>query len=379
MVERPLADAYAPLRAPILRSAVIFVLGLGLSILASILLARRMVAPIRVLQEGAARIGAGDLGHRIEVRTGDELEALGDELNRTAGQLEESYANLEEKVEARTRELADANAGLTETLEQQTATGEILRVISSSPTDAQPVFDTIARSARRLCDAEFCQVFRLDAELLHFVAHDGQTAEAHAVAKAAFPRPADRGSAAGRAVLDGAVAEISDVHADPAYTLGTVARAITFRSIVAVPMLRDGQPVGAIAVARSEAGRFPERQIELLKTFADQAVIAVENVRLFTGAGGPDPRPDPLGRRAPGAGGGQPGRQLHPRSRDRARDHRQPGRRALRQLQRDRLRVRRGHADVPARGPPTASPRTTSTSCAPHRSASGRAPSGAPA
>ena len=103
LVERPLADAYAPLRAPILRSATIFVLGLALSILASILLARRMVAPIRALQEGAAKIGAGDLGHRVEVRTGDELEALGNELNRTAGQLEESYASLERTVEARTR------------------------------------------------------------------------------------------------------------------------------------------------------------------------------------------------------------------------------------------------------------------------------------
>ena len=116
-VERPAADAYAPLRAPIIRSAVIFVLGLGLSILASILLARRMVAPIRLLQEGAARIGAGDLAHRIEVRTGDELQTLGDELNRTAGQLEESRANLERKVEERTRELAEANAGLREALE----------------------------------------------------------------------------------------------------------------------------------------------------------------------------------------------------------------------------------------------------------------------
>src|SRR5262249_27177788 len=97
--EQPLAEAFAPLRGQIVLSSIFLATGLGLSVLASVMLARRMVAPIRLLQQGAARIGAGELGHRIDVRTGDELEALGEEFNRTAAQLEESYATLEQKVE----------------------------------------------------------------------------------------------------------------------------------------------------------------------------------------------------------------------------------------------------------------------------------------
>ena len=275
LVERPLADAYAPLRAPILRSAIVFALGLLLSVLASLVLARRMVAPIRLLQAGAARIGAGDLGHRIEVRTGDELEALGEEFNRTAAQLEESYANLEQKVEARTRDLSEA-------LEQQTATSEILGVISSSPTDVQPVFDAIARNAARLCDAQFCHVFRSDGQLLHLAAHHGVTTEGIEALRRVWPIPPSPGTAVGRAVLSRGVTHIADVHADPAYEHKAVAQVATFRSVVAVPMMREGVPIGAIAVARPQVGFFPDRQTELLKTFADQAVIAIENVRLFT-------------------------------------------------------------------------------------------------
>ena len=279
-VERPAADAYAPLQAPIIRSVVIFVLGLGLSVLASILLARRMVAPIRVLQEGAARIGAGDLGHRIAVRTGDELEALGDELNRTAGQLEESYATLERRVEERTRELAEANAGLTELLEQQTATGEILRVISSSPTDVQPVFDAIVRSGTRLCDAAFAAAFRFDGHQMTFIAHHNMTDDELATMRAYFPQAAMRGMATGRAMLDRAIVHIPDIREDPEYT-HPIRQAFGFRTILAVPMLREGEPIGALGLWRREVKPFSEKQIALVSTFAEQAVIAVENVRLF--------------------------------------------------------------------------------------------------
>jgi len=279
--EQPVAEAFAPLQGAIVLSAIFFMAGLGLSVLASVVLARRMVAPIRVLQQGAARIGAGELGHRIDVRTGDELEALGEELNRTAAHLEESYANLEQRVEVRTRELADANAELSEALEQQTATSEILRVISSSQTDVQPVFDTIVGNAVRLCSGLFSTLFQFDGELIHQVAQHNFTPEALEEAHRVFPLRPTRGLGAGRAILDRAVVHMPDVEADPEYQHQGLARAIGFRSGLYVPMLREGAPIGVVMVARAEPGQFSANEIELLKTFADQAVIAVENVRLF--------------------------------------------------------------------------------------------------
>src|SRR2546428_5880234 len=149
-----------------------------------------MVTPIQALQVGAARIGAGELDQRIDVRTGDELEALGDQFNSMAAQLKESYAGLERKVEARTAVLAQS-------LEQQTGMGEILRVISSSPTDLQPVMDAVAENAARVCGANDAIIWRIDGDGLRRVAPFGAL-------RTVLPDliPIGRGSPAGRAGVD---------------------------------------------------------------------------------------------------------------------------------------------------------------------------------
>ena len=178
-----------------------------------------------------------------------------------------------DEVQAQRREV-------TEALEHQTATSEVLNVISRSPTNAQPVFDAIVESAARLCEALFSVVWRYEGDLLHYAASHNFTPEVHHRLLQAYPKRPDRSLAAGRAILDGAVAQVPDMLADPTYA-HEFALAGNWRASVAVPMLRDGKPVGAISVGKAEAVPFSERQIQLLTTFADQAVIAIENVRLL--------------------------------------------------------------------------------------------------
>ena len=171
-------------------------------------------------------------------------------------------------------ELQARNRDLTEALEQQTATSEILRVISSSPTDTQPVFDAIAANAARLCSANDAQVLRVEGELLRLVAAFGAPSMPSV-------RQLTRGHLVGRAVIDRKTIHVRDLAQALAEYPETTAARYGVQSALAVPLLREGVALGVIRISRTEIGPFTDKQIALLKTFADQAVIAIENVRLF--------------------------------------------------------------------------------------------------
>src|SRR5215472_3957502 len=177
-------------------------------------------------------------------------------------------------------ELAARNSDLTEALDHQTATSEVLGVISASPTNVQAVFETIVSSARRLCEASFSSLNLLEGGKLMLTAVHGFDETVLAAARQAYPQSVDRTSTSGRAILERRVVHIEDSTLDPEY-MNPVRAALGLRCVLTIPLLRDGQPLGAVSVWRSEVRPFTDKQIALLQTFADQAVIAIENTRLF--------------------------------------------------------------------------------------------------
>jgi GAF domain-containing protein len=167
-----------------------------------------------------------------------------------------------------------------EALEKQTATADILQVLSGSPSDTQPVFEAIVRHAARLCESTYANVFRYDGERIHLAASQGGSPEALAALRASYPAPPNRTRVIGRVVESGQAVRVEDTLADADYDRA-FAGTLTLRRLLGVPLLRAGRAVGGITVGWAEPGPVRTRHEDLLKTFADQAVIAIENVRLY--------------------------------------------------------------------------------------------------
>jgi len=276
IIEQPFKEAYAPLYSSLLRTTSLLLIGLGIALLASSYLERRVIRPLQTLRLGVGRIGKGDLDFRLDIKTGDEIENLAEEFNKMTGALQEAYTGLERKVEERTQELS-------ETVERQTAVAEMLRVMAKSLTNLPELLDAMIANAVRLADAK-AGVIRLydDEGSLRFVAYhrDGGSNS--------FPpswdfrtitlRP-DEESATTWAVRQRKPVHIRDIQSEPHFR-GPMDEDIP-RTVLAVPLLQDGVPFGAIVIFRDVVEPFTERQIELVTTFADQAVIAIQHVHLF--------------------------------------------------------------------------------------------------
>jgi signal transduction histidine kinase len=283
LVEQPLDEAFAPLTASLWRAGGILALGLALSLLASLVLARRMIEPIEAIRAGASRIGEGALDQRIAIKSGDELEDLADEFNEMASRLGESYATLEQKVADRTHDLGEA-------LERQTAVGEVLKTISRSTFDLAPVLEIVVENATRLSQADIGWMSRVAEDSFQTLAYSSgfpTDLRAQLVAdRAQFGTEGwipigTSGGLMSTVVRMRTTLHVPDVKADTAFTDARLVRATASRTVLGVPMLREGAVIGAMVLARYEVRPFDDREIELVQMFADQAAIAIENVRLF--------------------------------------------------------------------------------------------------
>jgi signal transduction histidine kinase/HAMP domain-containing protein len=274
IIERPAEEAYTPLYASMLRTSGLLLVGFTMAVLASLFVGRRVVRPLEALRRGVERIGKGDLSHSLQLKTGDEIEILADEFNEMATHLKEAYTGLERKVAERTRELR-------ETLEQQVAITEVLRVMASRLTDTKALLKTILERALQLCQAPRGSIFTFDGEAFHLAIITAPTLPQTAAYLEATPIRPGLETPLRRVALERRPIQSSDILNDPQFCAPEVYRLEGIRTTVSVPLLKENKLIGAIDIHRGEVQPFSDREIEALTAFANQAVIALENARLF--------------------------------------------------------------------------------------------------
>src|ERR1700712_5133004 len=270
--EQPTAQALTPIRDQLVRIALLIMLGLVVAIIAGTMMARRMLVPITALRAGARRLGAGEFGHRIEVKTSDELEELANQFNSMAGQLAETYSDLEWKVKERTRDLAQS-------INELKVLEEVGRAVASS-LDLNAVLPTVAARALEITHADAVLIYGYDAANRQF-----NLTEAIGIDKDAEGglRPTDEaGSPLGEAAAKAEPVAIPNLDAADEHPLRDMALAAGFHSVLVVPLVDQQGILGSLGGLRKGAGAFSPNLIGLMKTFAHQAVLAMRNARLFS-------------------------------------------------------------------------------------------------
>ncbi|MHC2466921.1 adenylate/guanylate cyclase domain-containing protein [Bradyrhizobium embrapense] len=274
--EQPTAQALSPIRDQLVRIALLIALGLVVAIIAGTILARRMLVPITALRTGARRLGAGDFGHRIEVKTADELEELAGQFNSMASRLAETYSDLEGKVKERTRDLAQS-------INELKVLEEVGRAVASS-LDLNAVLPTVAARALEITHADAVLIYGYDAaqpsfNLTQSIGIDAAAEGRHRAIDAA-DSPLAEAAAKGEPLAFPDLAATPDDPAD--HPLRDVVVGAGFHSVLVVPLVDQQGVLGSLVVLRKAAGDFPASLIGLMKTFAHQAVLAMRNARLFT-------------------------------------------------------------------------------------------------
>lgn len=272
LFEQPATQALMPIRDQLVRIALLIGMGLMVAILAGTLLARRMIIPITALRDGAHKLGEGDFSHRIDVRTSDELEDLASQFNRMADQIQETYSNLETKVEERTRDLAQS-------IHELKVLEEVGRAVASS-LDLDAVLPTIAARAIEITRADAVLIYGYEAEQRRF-----GLVEANGIGKSADGAhlTIDEGeNILSDAAVTGEPIALADLDHAFEQPLRDVAVNAGFHSVLVVPLVDQQGTLGSLVVLRRASGEFAPSIIGLMRTFANQAVLAMRNARLFT-------------------------------------------------------------------------------------------------